>query len=777
MIKLKNLCFMLASVVLLPACQKEQVTADYTVIPLPQSIEKKEGSPFNLSNSTVIIYPKGNDKQKRNAEFLADYLKFETGMNLSISDSSPTENCIELQANYANENKEAYQLTVDNKKVVINGASDAATFYGIQTLRKSVPAYSDNKEIQFPAVAITDYPRFAYRGMMLDVGRHFYPLDFIKEYIDILALHNINTFHWHLTDDQGWRLEIKKYPKLTEIGSKRSETVIGKNSGKFDGKPYSGFYTQDEAREIVAYAAERYITVIPEIDLPGHMLAALTAYPELGCTGGPYEVGKKWGVFDDVLCVGNEKTFEFLENVYTELIDIFPSKFIHIGGDECPKVRWKECPKCQAKIKELGIKADKEHSAEEKLQSYCISRMEKFLNSKGRDIIGWDEILEGGLAPNATVMSWRGVEGGIAAAKQGHNAIMVPNQYLYFDYYQTEDAENEPFLGIGGNLPIEKVYSYEPISNQLTEDEIKYIIGVQANMWTEYLTDKKLVEYQLLPRIDALSEVQWTMPEKKDFISFSQRLGNMLALYKKSGYNYAKHIYNVHAEVKPNFDKKVIDVTLSTFDNAPIYYTTDGTEPTDKSILYNQPIEINSAVTLKAVAIRGKEKSNLYSNSFKFSKSTMKPIELKNTPNAKYAFGGAKDLVNGIGGGGTYADGNWIGFTDPNPIEMIIDLGESTEISSVKVGTFVSIGDWIFGATGLTVDVSEDGKIYDRAAHNSYFEASQEQPVGRVNIEAEFEPKKARYVKVSVSKTRKIPDWHPGKGSNAFIFLDEVEIN
>lgn len=524
---------------------KPVITADYNVIPLPQNIQMEEGEGFKIKNSTKIVYPSGNDKLQKTAGFLADYINFATGMLLSTTDKDGGDNNIILKTDYDTDNKEAYNLLVNHSQVVINGASDAAVFYGVQTLRKSIPVDSSNVNILLPAVDIKDYPRFGYRGMHLDVGRHLFPVEFIKQYIDIMALHNINIFHWHLTEDQGWRIEIKKYPKLTEIGSERKGTVIGRwtpDNHNYDNIPYGGFYTQEEAREIVQYAADRFITVIPEIDLPGHMLAALTAYPELGCTGGPYEVGMRWGVYEDILCAGNEETFEFLENVFGEILDIFPSEYIHIGGDEAPKVRWEKCPKCQARIKELGLTADKNHTKEQRLQSYVISRVEKLLNDKGRQIIGWTEILEGGLAPNATVMSWLGKEGGIEAARLGHDVIMCPYQVLYFDYQQGKDPAKEP-VSIGGYTPVEAVYNYEPLAPELTEEQKSYIKGVQANLWTEYIKTPEHAEYMMMPRIDALTEIQWTDPSKKNFEDFKTRLARMVKLYDKYGYNYSKHVF------------------------------------------------------------------------------------------------------------------------------------------------------------------------------------------------------------------------------------------
>lgn len=518
---------------------KDALPANYEIVPLPNEIALQEGNPFIFSEKTKIVFPEGNEKMQRNADFLSEYLNLSTGIQPEVTSKEAKSNAIVLATGLKNENPEAYRITVNNKTIKIEGASEAAVFYGIQTLRKSTPT-EKNKSIAYAPVVINDAPRFAYRGMMLDVARHFQPVEFIKKYIDMLALHNINRFHWHLTEDQGWRIEIDSYPKLTTVGSMRDETVIGKNTGKYDGTPHGGFYTKEELKDVVAYAQDRYITVIPEVDLPGHMLAALAAYPELGCTGGPYEVAKTWGVFDDVLCAGNEATFTFLDAVLKEVVEIFPSEYIHIGGDECPKTQWEKCPRCQAKIKELGLKDHDGHKAEHYLQSYVTARIEKFLNGCGRRIIGWDEILEGELAPNATVMSWRGMAGGIKAAQMGHDVIMTPTDYAYFDYYQSKDTDKEPFA-IGGFLPVEKVYSFEPAPETLTPDQRNHILGAQANLWTEYVKTPEHVQYMALPRLAAMCEVQWTQPDKKDYGYFIERLPQLVSLYDALGYNYAKH--------------------------------------------------------------------------------------------------------------------------------------------------------------------------------------------------------------------------------------------
>lgn len=560
---------------LLPSTAAGQ-TADFNIIPRPQQVKVSNDAPFTLSAKTVISLGTNSQDMKRNANMLASYIEQATGIRPAIG-KGKSGAAIILTIDKTIANAEGYKLDADAKQIRIAGASAAGVFYGIQTLRKSLPLVNCKaSKVSIPAVHIADAPRFAYRGTHLDVSRHFVTADSVRQFIDMLALHNINRFHWHLTDDQGWRIEIKKYPLLTQIGSKRAQTVIGHNSGKYDGKPYSGFYTQKQIRDIVKYAADRYITIVPEIDLPGHMQAALAAYPDMGCTGGPYEVWQKWGVSDNVLCAGNDKTLTFIDNVLKEITQLFPSKYIHVGGDECPKTQWQKCPKCQARIKALNLEAKDGHSAEERLQSYIITHASNYLKSLGRNTIGWDEILEGGLAEGATVMSWRGESGGIAAAKQHHDVVMTPNSYLYFDYYQSLDKANEP-LAIGGYLPLETVYSYEPMPKELTADEARHIIGVQANIWTEYMPTFKQMQYMALPRLAALSEVQWSQPALKDYTNFTNRLTKFTHLYDRLGYNYAKHLYNVAIHVDSDNKWREILIHMTTAGNAEIRYTLDGT--------------------------------------------------------------------------------------------------------------------------------------------------------------------------------------------------------
>lgn len=760
---------------LMTACSNQPTTvANYEVVPMPLEINTTQQASFLLKSGVTVYYPAGNEKMQRNAEFLASYVKAQTGIELQVQAGEGGKGGIVLQLGLANDNPEAYQLKVDVNQVIISSPSEAGVFYGIQTLRKAVDV-AESSNVELPAVEIKDQPRFGYRGMMLDVGRHFFSMDEIKTYIDMMALHNINRFHWHLSEDQGWRIEIKKYPKLTEIGSMRKETVIGHNSGKYDGKPYGGFYTQEQAKEIVAYAAERYITVIPEIDLPGHMQAALAAYPELGCTGGPYEVWTQWGVSDNVLCAGNDQTIQFIKDVLAEIVEIFPSEYIHVGGDECPKVKWSTCPKCQARIKALGLKSDDKHTKEERLQSYVIHEAEEFLNSKGRKMIGWDETLEGGLAPNATVMSWRGEAGGIEAAKQHHDVVMTPNTYLYFDYYQSKDTETEP-MAIGGYLPIERVYSYEPMPKSLSPEEQKYIVGVQANLWTEYIPDFKQVQYMVLPRMAALSESQWCAPEKKNYEAFLQRVSRLVNIYAKNGWNYATHIFDVMLDLKPNTETGTLDAVARTIDNAPIYYTLDGSEPTTASEKYTDVIKIDKPCTLRTVAIRPSGSSKITKDEISFSKSSMKPIIMLQPINKQYEFSGATVLVDGMTGNMNYKTGRWIAFYT-NDLEAVIDLKEATEISSMTLHTCVEKGDWIFDTRGITVSVSDDNQTFKEVASEAYPAMKESDPNQIYTHELKFDPVKTRYVKVKALSEQKIPSWHGGKGNPGFLFVDEIILN
>lgn len=676
---------------------------------------------------------------------------------------------------------EGYSLDIDPSKIIIKASSAAGFYYAVQSLKQLLPiaVYGDKEsdlveEWEVPCAHIDDAPRFSYRGMHLDVARHFFSVDEVKRYIDLLAMHKLNVFHWHLTDDQGWRIEIKKYPKLTEIGSIRKHTMVEKNFDQYDNTPYGGYYTQDQIRDIVNYAKERFITIIPEVDLPGHMVAALASYPSLGCTGGPYEVQGVWGVHPDVLCAGKEETYEFVTDVLSEVIELFPSRYIHIGGDECPKDRWKKCPLCQARIRKLGLKTDEEHTAEERLQSYFMTRVEKFLNENNRQIIGWDEILEGGAAPNATVMSWRGTDGGVQAAKLRHNVVMTPNTYLYFDYYQSEDTQTEP-LAIGSYVPLERVYDFEPVPDTLDNDSKKYILGAQANLWTEYISDFKQVEYMLLPRLDALSEVQWTQPENKNWVNFLDRLQHNIQVYDLKGYNYGKHIFGINPEYRIIPEKHCIEVTLRTQGDAPVYYTLDGTVPTEKSTRYTQPIELTENADLKAIVVRSGMKTNMFEKEYVFNKATARKITLNSVPNDRYTFKGGQTLVDGMTGDMGFATGRWIGFS-PGDLDAVIDLGETTFISKVELGILFDKDNWIFPSDHISVSVSQDGVKYNSVADTVLVLPDQSMKNSRMIQGVTFDPVNTRYVKIKANSVKSLPAWHGAKGKPGFLFVDEINI-
>ena len=758
------------------ACsEKRTLNSDYEIIPKPLDVNCKGDASFLLKDGVSVIYPENNQKMQDNAEFLVDYVEKQTGVKLTSHAGMPVDGAICLTLDLNDDNAEAYKLIVNDKRVCISGASEAGVFYGIQTLRKSLPVAQDIN-VNLSAVEIYDKPRFAYRGAMLDVARHFYTVDEVKTFIDMLALHNINRFHWHLTDDQGWRIEIKKYPKLMSVASERKETVVGRwYSGIYDGKPYGGYYTQDELRDVIDYAAKRHITIIPEVDLPGHMQAALTAYPELGCTGGPYEVRTIWGVSQDVLCVGNDFTLQFVKDVLSEVADIFPSEYIHIGGDECPKVRWEKCPKCQERIKSLGLKSDAKHTKEQRLQSYMIQEAAKYLKEKGKRIIGWTEILEGGLVPDATLMSWIGESGGIEAAHQHHDVIMTPNTYLYFDYYQSKKVEDEP-LAIGGYLPIEKTYNYEPMPKELTKEEQQYIKGVQANLWTEYIPVFSQVQYMVLPRLGAAAEVQWTDPSKKDYKDFLRRVPHLVAVYDCYGWNYATRVYDVNVDMKADTVNHVLNVQLSTMADDPIYYTLDGQDPTEKSLKYTKPFTIDQSVVLKTMAVHPDRTSKISVDTIRFNKATLKPVVLLQPNESRFSPDGPVVLVDGRNGNHSFDTGAWLAVAG-NDLEAVINMQAETILSSASVHVYVRKDAWLFDARGFSVSVSSDNKNYKEVASQEYKQMQESDSDGIIEHELSFDPCKATYVKIKVISEKSMPDWHWDAGKAPFLLIDEIILN
>lgn len=754
-----------------PGLFAQENAGRYPVIPKPLDLVPAEGE-FNMDRSVKILASPHNAETRELTGLMSDFLSASLGKKIRTGKGSetPEQGAINiiidesiLRGNPHRE--EGYQLSVSPETVTIRAASPAGAFWGFQTLRQLLPA--SGEQLSLPAVEIEDAPRFGYRGLHLDVGRHFFPVAFIKKYIDLLASYKLNTFHWHLTEDQGWRIEIKKYPKLQEIAAYRDETLIGHYGDQphqFDGKRYGGYYTQKEVKEVVEYARQRQVTVIPEIELPGHSLAALSAYPEIGCTGGPYKAATKWGVFDDIYCAGNEETFEFLENVLTEVMELFPSKYIHIGGDEAPKARWKTCPKCQKRIKEEGLEDEHE------LQSYFIGRIEKFLNAHGRQIIGWDEILEGGLAPNATVMSWRGIEGGVEAARQGHDVIMTPNGQLYLDHYQSK-SPGEP-VAIGGYTTVKDVYEYEPVPDELNEQQAGHVLGAQGNVWTEYMKTPEHVEYMVYPRAIALSEIVWTKASLKDYAGFTARLKHHLPLLEVRNVHYAGHVFDVQAAAET--DAAGMRVKLWSEDReAAIYYTLDGSEPDQTSLRYKEPFLLKESATVKAVRVlNGKPEGNVFQQTWHVHKAAGKKIELAAPPHDNYRTGGPQALVDGLQGSSSSAEG-WLGWSGAG-LDAEIDLGKVQEVGEITLRFANSAGQWIYPPRSVEIQLSYDGFSYTPFYENREIGENDGKtvelriPVNEGNI---------RYIKVIAENYGKIPEGAPGAGRNAWLFADEIIVN
>ncbi|MFM7672807.1 MAG: family 20 glycosylhydrolase [Bacteroidota bacterium] len=676
-----------------------------------------------------------------------------------------------------------YQLQTNAKGIQLQGNNPQLIFNGIQTLFQLVEEKSAGS-FQLPYVTIVDKPRFQYRGVHLDVGRHFFPVSFVKQYIDWLAYHKINIFHWHLTEDQGWRIEIKKYPELTRVGAWRNGTIVGRYPGQSNtNQPYGGFYTQEEIKEVVRYAAARYIEIIPEIEMPGHSSAAIAAYPQLSCfpklptplpesplsnkskeemkNGRIKIVQETWGVFDDVYCAGNDTTFLFLQDVIDEVIALFPSSYFHIGGDECPKVHWKKCPRCQQRRVDLQLKDEHE------LQSYFVQRIEKYLNQKGKIMIGWDEILEGGLAPNAVVMSWRGEAGGIEAAKQKHKVIMTPGSPLYFDNGQ---RENEDSVFIGGYNPIEKVYAYDPLSKELTPEQQKYILGAQANVWTEYMTNPKKVEYMIFPRMAALSEILWTPKKLQDWDFFEKRLMTQFKRYEKMRINYSKGYFDMKSSVIQAADQNGVQWKLESKFQDPIIINFNNA---DSIWPYKGPQPIRSNTKATATSnIKGIQmvvKQNFYLN-----KATGKDITLANPPSKQYGGDGAFTLVNGVQNEkGLARSRDFLGFSGTDCIATI-DLENVQSVKTITVHTFEQKASWIHPPADASLEVSENGSDF-RMVEGSFVPSTDDSK--RVEkLQLNFPATNARYVRVSVKNLGTIPARNAGAGNKAWLFVDEIEV-
>lgn len=584
---------------------------EIAIIPQPAHVLQFNGS-FMLSSKTKIYVQPGDAGIRKVGEMLAAEIQDKTGLKLPvIAGNTSANNTIRITSSGAQDSlgKEGYQLSVKPAAIVIKANEGNGAFYAMQTMLQLLPVTTkelSKAAVSIPAVEITDKPRFEWRGLMLDCGRYYYSMNFLKKFIDYIAMHKMNTFHWHLTEDHGWRLEIKKYPRLTDIGAWRTETEF--SQGRLNGTPTGGFYTQEQAKELVRYAASRFVNIVPEIEMPGHATAALIAYPELSCTGGPFKTLTRWGIQKEIFCAGNDKTFEFLENILSEVTAIFPNAVIHIGGDEAPKDRWKACAKCQKRIKEAGLKDEHE------LQSYFIKRIEKFVLTKNRNIIGWDEILEGGLAPNAWVMSWRGTKGGIEAAKQHHNVVMTPYDYYYLDYYQGKPSLEPNAIWDNAINTLEKVYNYEPFDKELTAEQAQYIKGVQGNVWSEFIHRPEKVEYMTFPRAAAIAETGWSAAHLKNWDDFAKRMETQYRRYDLMGLNYAMSAYNVWQTTRYDSITNKAEISFKTNSYRPeIRYTLDGNEPTASSKLYTAPFSVKAPVLIKSAAFKnGKMLGKVY---------------------------------------------------------------------------------------------------------------------------------------------------------------------
>ncbi len=752
------------------------------LIPYPAEVTQGTGY-FMLKNTVTVSSSLPGHEWKNLVSYFKSEIKKQFGIVVKeVAKGQPADISFNMRR-MPTSGKPAYQLDVTKKGITISSNFAEPAFHAIQTLFQLLPV--DKKvPAQIPVVKISDHARFEYRGMHLDVSRHFFPVDFIKKYIDYLAYHKFNTFHWHLTDDQGWRIEIKKYPSLTNIGSWRNGTIIGRYPGTGnDNKGYGGYYTQEQIREVVNYARDRFIDVIPEIEMPGHSSAAIAAYPWLSCfpekpteipanmisqkssaeqrNGQVKLVQETWGVFDDVFCAGNDSTFMFLQNVVDEVISLFPSKYFHIGGDECPKTHWKICPRCQQRKKDLGLKDEHE------LQSYFVQRMEKYLNSKGKTLIGWDEILEGGLAPKAIVMSWRGETGGIEAARQQHQVIMTPGNPVYFDHSQ---SENEDSITIGGYNPIEKVYAYEPVSKELTAEEGNYILGAQANLWTEYIENNRKVEYMVFPRMAALSEVLWSSKENRNWENFEKRLMTQFKRYEKWGVDYSKAYFDLKATVLPTPDNNGLLWKVENKFNIPVTINYSGW---DSIWTYVKPQLIQEATTAHAYFIKENRQYG-FSQKFHFNKATGKPITLRLPPSKNYPGDGAFTLVNGIQNQkGLARSKEFLGFSGTD-CDALINLGSLQEIASVTVHVFQQKGSWIWNPASVEVFSSVDGMYFSSAGISADVTTTSS---GNGTLTVNLNNTLTSFIKVVVKNFGDIPEGNPGAGKKAWLFVDEIEVN
>lgn len=767
---MKRILFLFICPLLAVACNK-RVVADYNVIPQVQNLSVKDGDVYVFDSSRKLVYD--NQDSRRSLELFAQDLEELVGIRPSVAagTAEDAKGNVYFTLGLQDGRKEAYSINVSSDGILVRAVAPEGIYRATRTLLKSVGT-EKTSSVEFPSAEVSDWPRFGYRGLMLDVSRHFSDVELVKRTIDMLALHQLNIFHWHLTDDQGWRIEIKSHPELTEVGAWRDDTVVGRYLGgtdyPTDGKRHGGFYTQEQIREIVAYAKERYIEIIPEIDLPGHTSAVLAAYPQLGCEDKEYKVANRWGVIRDVLCAGNPASLDLFKDIMDEVCDLFPGKYIHLGGDECVKDRWKACPKCQKKIRELGLKDGSRYSKEDYLQSWFMGEVASYVQSKGKRVIGWDEILEGVPMDDSVIMSWRGTEGGITAARMGHDVVMTPTSDMYFDQSQTLASQLEE-IPVGGFINVMKVYSYEPLPASLTPEQQKHILGCQANVWCEYMPEERIRQYQMLPRLAALSEVQWTMPERKNYKDFLKRLPKMLSIYDHYGYNYAKHIFDVACSYSVNVEKGSLEVSLSTLGNDPIYYTLDGTSPqTKKAMLYDDtPIVISSPSELKVSVLRN-GKFTKEETLFKLdcNKATFKKVNISTTLNIMQAHLPHEILTDGIVGSLRCDDYRWMSCT--GRMSLVLDLGKLESFSRIGWVALNSQSENILVPQNVKIQISEDGKQYCTILDiEKNHEIQAEQSVERISEEVGAQT--ARYIKMDFDSYK-----YPDKTSPSWVFLSEL---